>query len=343
MLDKLSDFDYELPEHLIAQYPLKDRDASRLLQVKCSCRKLIDGIFTDIVDLLNPGDVLVRNNTKVIPARMYGAKETGGKLECLIERVISEHEALAHIKSSKSPKPGTDIIFAEHIRVTVKARQGELFLLAFDPEKTIFDWLELYGHMPLPPYIERADEQEDQSRYQTVYAEEKGAVAAPTAGLHFTDAIFDQLTKKGVKIANVTLHVGAGTFQPVRVENLDNHVMHKEWLHVDQAACDIVNHARENGGRVIAVGTTSVRCLETASDDQGVLHPYQGETGLFIRPGYQYRCVDALITNFHLPQSTLLMLVSAFIGYELMMNVYRHAVSEAYRFFSYGDAMWLEP
>jgi S-adenosylmethionine:tRNA ribosyltransferase-isomerase len=340
-LDDISDFDYTLPTELIAQYPLAARAASRLLHVGVGDGQLYDGHFPDVLSKLDSGDVLVRNNTRVIPARMYGQKSTGGKIECLIERVISTHSALAHVKSSKSPKPGAALIFADTINVVVRERQGDLFLLDFDPSKPIFDWLELYGHMPLPPYIERADEDSDLSRYQTVYAQNKGAVAAPTAGLHFDDALFLAIKEKGVSVVDVTLHVGAGTFQPVRVEKLDDHIMHHEWLSVTKEAADAVNKARKNGGRVVAVGTTSVRCLETASDNDGILHAFEGETDLFIRPGYVFKCVDALITNFHLPQSTLLMLVAAFAGYDLMMQAYAHAIDNEYRFFSYGDAMWI--
>ncbi|MDF1761411.1 MAG: tRNA preQ1(34) S-adenosylmethionine ribosyltransferase-isomerase QueA [Coxiellaceae bacterium] len=339
-LNQLSDFDYELPSELIAQYPLADRTASRLLQVSVADEKISHGQFTDIEQLLQPGDVLVMNNTRVIPARLYGQKSTGGKIECLVERVISEQRVLAHIRSSKSPKPGSILVFADDMQARMIERQGDLFLLEFLGERTALDQLHRYGHMPLPPYIERADDDSDLERYQTVYAKQEGAVAAPTAGLHFDQALLDRLQDKGVEVTYVTLHVGAGTFQPVRVDNLDDHVMHSEYLEVDQGTCDVVNKARAENRRIVAVGTTSVRCLESAYSD-GELKPFQGDTQLFIRPGYQFKCVDALITNFHLPQSTLLMLVAAMTGYDFMLKAYEEAVKSNYRFFSYGDAMFI--
>ncbi|MDF1797028.1 MAG: tRNA preQ1(34) S-adenosylmethionine ribosyltransferase-isomerase QueA [Coxiellaceae bacterium] len=337
-LNQLSDFDYELPSELIAQYPLADRTASRLLQVSVKEEKIIDRHFCDIEQLLQPGDVLVMNNTRVIPARLYGQKSTGGKIECLVERVVSERRVLAHIRSSKSPKPDSILVFADDMQARMVERQGDLFLLEFLGERTALEELHRYGHMPLPPYIERSDDDSDLERYQTVYAEHEGAVAAPTAGLHFDQVLLDRLQAKGVETCYVTLHVGAGTFQPVRVDNLDDHVMHSEYLEVDQSTCDVVNQARLENRRIVAVGTTSVRCLESAYQD-GELKPFQGDTQLFIRPGYQFKCVDALITNFHLPQSTLLMLVAAMTGYNLMCKAYEEAVSKKYRFFSYGDAM----
>lgn len=338
--NKLSDFDYQLPERLIAQYPLQNRSDSRLMHVDVDGQSITDRQFCDLVGLLQSGDVLVMNNTKVIPARLYGQKSTGGKIECLVERILDDHRVLAHIKASKAPKPGADLVFASGALATVVTRHDALFELSFQGAESVFDILQRIGHMPLPPYIERSDENMDKNRYQTVYAQQPGAVAAPTAGLHFDQDLLDRLSSKGVEQAHVTLHVGAGTFQPVRVDDLDQHVMHKEYLEVDQAACDIVNRAKLQGRRVIAVGTTSVRCLESAFD-AGQLQPYCGDTQLFIRPGYQYQCVDALITNFHLPQSTLLMLVSALAGYDLMRDAYRQAVEQQYRFFSYGDAMFI--
>ncbi|MDF1655674.1 MAG: tRNA preQ1(34) S-adenosylmethionine ribosyltransferase-isomerase QueA [Coxiellaceae bacterium] len=340
-LNQLSDFDYDLPSELIAQYPLADRTASRLLQVSVADEKISHGQFADIEQLLQPGDVLVMNNTRVIPARLYGQKSTGGKIECLVERVISERRVLAHIRSSKSPKPESILVFADDMQARMVERQGDLFLLEFLGERTALEQLHRYGHMPLPPYIERSDDDSDLERYQTVYAKQEGAVAAPTAGLHFDQPLLDRLQAKGVEITYVTLHVGAGTFQPVRVDHLDDHVMHSEYLEVDQATCDVVNGARKENRRVVAVGTTSVRCLESAfSDDE--LKPFQGDTQLFIRPGYEFKCVDALITNFHLPQSTLLMLVAAMTGYDLMRAAYEEAVKNKYRFFSYGDAMFVD-
>lgn len=338
--NSISHFDYELPEKLIAQYPLKDRASSRLMVVDPGSKTVSHHQFRDITSMLEPGDVLVVNNTKVIPARLYGQKSTGGKIECLVERVLDETRALAHIRSSKSPKPGAELIFVDNLHAKVLGREDELFLLEFMGEGTVLDQLQQVGHMPLPPYISRDDEDLDLDRYQTVYAEHAGAVAAPTAGLHFDQALMDELNAKGVQTAYVTLHVGAGTFQPVRVDNIDEHIMHKEYLEVDQTACDVVNRARAEGKRIIAVGTTSVRCLETAFQD-GQLQPYCGDTQLFIRPGYQYQCVDALVTNFHLPQSTLLMLVSAMAGYDLIREAYAQAVTNTYRFFSYGDAMFI--
>lgn len=334
---KLSDFDYHLPAQLIAQYPSQQRGSSRLLRVNGTA--LEDLQFADIEDLIQPEDLLVVNDTKVIKARLYAEKETGGKLEILIERLLPDNQVLAKIRASKSPKPGSIIKIGNH-RVAMLDRQDEFFRL-HSPQ---LDWLEIMqgqGHIPLPPYIERQDQQLDEARYQTVYADKLGAVAAPTAGLHFNHEIMQRLTAKGVSFAKVTLHVGAGTFQPVRVENLKDHVMHAEWLQLSQQVCDQVVQTRSKGGRVIAVGTTSVRSLESASE-KGRLMPFMGDTRLFITPGYEFQQVDAMITNFHLPQSTLLMLVSAFAGFKEVMLAYQHAVENNYRFFSYGDAMFLE-
>jgi S-adenosylmethionine:tRNA ribosyltransferase-isomerase len=339
---QLSDFDYELPQRLIAQYPETERSHSRLLALLEAENRATDMRFKDLPSLLRPGDLLVFNNTRVMPARLYGRKESGGRVELLIERVVSGQLALAHVRSSKSPKPGGRLLIgAAEQEIVVDARQGELFelrLLQGDFHRLMAE----EGHMPLPPYIQRDDKAFDQERYQTVYAERAGAVAAPTAGLHFDRNMLDQLSALGVEQAHLTLHVGAGTFQPVRCENLDQHVMHSEWLEVDETVCRQVRETRQRGGRVIAVGTTSVRSLEAASAS-GELQPYHGETQLFIRPGYRFRSVDCLITNFHLPKSSLLMLVAAFAGYERIMSAYRHAVAQEYRFFSYGDAMFLTP
>jgi len=335
-----SDFDYHLPEQLIAQYPLAERTASRLLHVKDN--ELSDKHFIDILDLINPGDLLVFNNTKVIPARLHGQKETGGKVEVLIERVLDEHRVLAHIRASKSPKEGAVLLLESNIRVKMLARHDALFELYFDSKTNVIDLLEQFGHMPLPPYIERDDEQSDQQRYQTVYAEKPGAVAAPTAGLHFDNNLLEKLKQKNVDFAHVTLHVGAGTFQPVRCDDIKDHKMHTEYVEVAQQVVDQVTKTKQAGGRIIAVGTTAVRSLESAARE-GQLKAFYNDTNIFIYPGYEFKVIDALITNFHLPQSTLLMLVCAMAGYDNMMNAYKHAVEQKYRFFSYGDAMFIEP
>lgn len=336
---QLSDFDYELPEDLIAQHPSESRTGSRLLQLNGSTGQVRDALFADLPGLLDSGDLLVFNNTRVMPARLFGQKDTGGQVEILIERVLGPARALAHVRASKSPKPGTRIRVGDS-DVTMHVRQGALFELGLPEGQDFHALMAKHGHMPLPPYIDRSDDEFDAERYQTVYASEAGAVAAPTAGLHFDEPMLARLRELGVDTAEVTLHVGAGTFQPVRVQNLDEHEMHSEWLQVSQEVCDQVARTREKGGRVVAVGTTSVRSLETAASG-GELKPYTGDTRLFIRPGYKFQVVDCLLTNFHLPESTLLMLVSAFAGYEQVMAAYRHAVEQKYRFFSYGDAMWL--
>lgn len=335
---KLSDFHYDLPAELIAQYPTAARTDSRLLQLDRATGFIKHGKFCDIVDLLQPNDLLIFNNTKVIPARLFGQKQSGGKVEVLVERLLDEHRVLAHIRANKALKIGTEFQLADTISATVLGRQDNLFELKFDENKTVVEWLEQYGHMPLPPYIERSDEHSDLDRYQTVYAEHRGAVAAPTAGLHFDQAILQRLRDKGINSAYVTLHVGAGTFQPVRVTNIVEHHMHSEWINVPQVTCEAIETTKAQGGRVIAVGTTSVRCLETAAKS-GKLQPFSGDTNIFIYPGYKFNVIDGLLTNFHLPESTLIMLVSAFAGYESTMNAYQEAVAEKYRFFSYGDAM----
>ena len=332
-------FHFDLPDELIARQPASQRQGSRLLSLDGGTGKVEHGQFPDLLQYLNVGDLVVFNNTKVIPARLYGQKETGGKIEVLVERVVDHCRVLAHIRASKSPKTGTMLLFEQACSAEMAGRDGELFELEFNGD--VLDILDRIGHMPLPPYIDRADTDEDRSRYQTVYADQPGAVAAPTAGLHFDDQLLDAIRNKGVDIAFVTLHVGAGTFQPVRVDNICDHQMHSEWLQVSQEVCDKVLATKKAGGRVVAVGTTSVRCLETAASD-GEIAPFEGETDIFIYPGYQFRVVDALLTNFHLPESTLIMLVSALAGRENILNAYNEAVNQRYRFFSYGDAMFIK-
>ena len=336
---KKSDFKYLLPEALIAQKPLAERDGSRLLCMDRNTSVIIDRQFSDFIDLINERDVLVFNDTKVIPARLFGNKQSGGKVEILIERILDDYHAIAHVKASKSPKPGTLIKLDKGFQCLVQGRVDDLFLLEFDDFK-VLELLELIGHIPLPPYITRADDESDLTRYQTVFAKESGAVAAPTAGLHFDLAMMNKIKAKGAQIVFVTLHVGSGTFQPVRVEDLSDHIMHKEFFAVNQETVDAVKLARARGGRVVAIGTTAVRALESASKS-GVIVAGFGDTDLFITPGYQFNSVDAILTNFHLPESTLLMLVSAFAGYQSIMAAYNHAIDHSYRFFSYGDAMFL--
>jgi len=335
---RVSDFHFDLPESLIARYPLAERRASRLLVLDGESGALAHRRFTDLLDHLRPGDLMVFNDTRVIPARLFGQKASGGKLEILVERVLDEYRVLAHVRSSKSPKPGTEILVEGGGRAEMLARHDALFELRFDePALALLDRV---GHMPLPPYIVRADDAADRERYQTVYAQRSGAVAAPTAGLHFDEALLESIRDKGVETAFVTLHVGAGTFQPVRVERIEDHPMHREWLEVSQGVVDAVAACRARGGRVIAVGTTSVRSLESAARD-GQLKAFSGDTDIFIYPGRPFHVVDALVTNFHLPESTLLMLVSAFAGYPETMAAYAAAVENGYRFFSYGDAMYI--
>lgn len=336
---KTSDFSFDLPDELIARFPTPERSASRLLCMDGQTGELDHKIFRDVESLLNPGDLLVFNNTRVIPARVYGQKASGGKLEALIERVLDQHHVLAHLKSSRAPKPGQQIVLAG-ADVEVLGRQGALFELRFLDDRPVLDILEAEGHMPLPPYMTREDEQEDKERYQTVYAEKDGAVAAPTAGLHFDDPLMERLKQKGIEFGFVTLHVGAGTFQPVKVDNVDEHEMHAEYVEVDEALCEQVRAARARGNKVIAVGTTSVRSLESASAD-GEIAPFYNDTRIFIYPGYRFRSVDALITNFHLPESTLIMLVSAFAGKTHTLNAYQTAIEQQYRFYSYGDSMFI--
>jgi S-adenosylmethionine:tRNA ribosyltransferase-isomerase len=335
---RVADFHFELPEALIARYPLAERRASRLLVLDGPSGELAHRRFADLLEYLRPGDLMVFNNTRVIPARLFGHKASGGKLEVLVERVLDSHRVLAHVRSSKSPKPGSTILLDGGGEAQMLARHDALFELRFAEE--VLPLLERIGHMPLPPYIDRPDNAADRERYQTVYAARAGAVAAPTAGLHFDQGMLAAIAEKGVETAFVTLHVGAGTFQPVRVERIEDHHMHSEWLEVGQDVVDAVAACRARGGRVIAVGTTSVRSLESAARD-GVLKPFSGDTAIFIYPGRPFHVVDALLTNFHLPESTLLMLVAAFAGYPETMAAYRSAVAEGYRFFSYGDAMFI--
>lgn len=332
----LSDFDFDLPQELIAQTPLPERSASRLLHVDGDT--LADRAFTDIVDLLAPGDLLVFNDTRVLKARFFGVKDTGGKVEVLIERIIDNRTAHAQVRASKSPQQGSSIRLADAFDVQVGERVGEFYTLQFPSD--VFELIEQHGRLPLPPYIEHDADEFDEKRYQTVYAKEPGAVAAPTAGLHFDQALLDTLRKKDVRFAFVTLHVGAGTFQPVRTENLAEHKMHSEWYTISQETVDAVRAAKDAGRSVIAVGTTSMRALESASQS-GALQAGSADTALFITPGYSFKTVDRLITNFHLPKSTLLMLVSAFAGYQQIRAAYAHAIEQRYRFFSYGDAMLL--
>lgn len=334
-----SDFQFDLPPELIAQFPLSERTASRLLTLLAG-GAVSDRQFADLVDLLHPGDLLVMNNTRVIPARLFGQKATGGKVEVLVERVLDEHRVLAHVRASKSPKPGMVLMLEGAVSATVEGRDGDLFVLSFAGDESVVTLLETHGHMPLPPYIARADQLADRERYQTVFAQRQGAVAAPTAGLHFDQPMLDALAKKGIESTFVTLHVGAGTFQPVRAELIADHHMHAETIEVSAETVAAVEATRARGGRVVAIGTTSVRALESAARD-GELKPFQGDTDIFITPGYQFQVVDALVTNFHLSESTLLMLVCAFAGYAEVMAAYQHAIDQRYRFFSYGDAMFL--
>ena len=335
-----SDFHYELPEELVAIEPCVTRSSSRLLCLDPAADTIVDRQFDELPDLLAPGDLLVFNNTRVIPARIFGRKPGGGRIEVLIERITGPHGATAHIRASKTPRDGTQLLLDGNLTAVVTGRDSDLFRLEFPADVSVLGHLEQHGHMPLPPYIRRADADIDRDRYQTVYAKVPGAVAAPTAGLHFDAAILAALAERGVGSAYVTLHVGAGTFQPVRVDDIDTHVMHHEYCEIDAGTCDSINAARQRGGRVIAVGTTVVRTLETAASG-GTLNPWCGETNLFITPGYRFRAVDALLTNFHLPESTLLMLVCACAGDRRVMDAYRHAIGERYRFYSYGDAMFI--
>ncbi|MFJ5408762.1 tRNA preQ1(34) S-adenosylmethionine ribosyltransferase-isomerase QueA [Pectobacterium punjabense] len=342
---RVTDFSFELPESLIAHYPQAERSGCRLLSLDGSTGDLTHGVFTDLLEKLNPGDLLVFNNTRVIPARLFGRKASGGKLEVLVERVLDDRRVLAHVRASKAPKPGTELLLGddESVKATMAARHDALFELHFDDSRDVLSILNAIGHMPLPPYIDRPDEDADRELYQTVYSQRPGAVAAPTAGLHFDEPMLAALREKGIEMAFVTLHVGAGTFQPVRVDTIEDHIMHAEYAEVPQDVVDAVLACKARGNRVIAVGTTSVRSLESAAQasQDALIAPFFDDTKIFIYPGYHYRVIDALVTNFHLPESTLIMLVSAFAGYQNTMSAYREAVAEQYRFFSYGDAMFI--
>ncbi|MDO8232188.1 tRNA preQ1(34) S-adenosylmethionine ribosyltransferase-isomerase QueA [Citrobacter werkmanii] len=342
---RVTDFTFELPESLIAHYPQAERSSCRLLSLDGPTGALTHGTFTDLLDKLNPGDLLVFNNTRVIPARLFGRKASGGKIEVLVERMLDDKRILAHIRASKAPKPGAGLLLGddESIKATMVARHDALFEVEFDDERSVLDILNAIGHMPLPPYIDRPDEDADRELYQTVYSEKPGAVAAPTAGLHFDEPLLAKLRDKGIEMAFVTLHVGAGTFQPVRVDTIEDHIMHSEYAEVPQDVVNAVLAAKARGNRVIAVGTTSVRSLESAAQaaKNDLIAPFFGDTQIFIYPGYKYQVIDALVTNFHLPESTLIMLVSAFAGYKNTMHAYHEAVKAEYRFFSYGDAMFI--
>lgn len=338
----VKDFSFELPEQLIASEPQAERSASRLLCLDKQSGALSHHIFKDLLQLLNPGDLLVFNNTRVIPARLFGQKDTGGKVEVLVERLLSEQRFLAHIRASKAPKVGTELLLEQEARVRMVARHDSLFELEYPSTEPVLNMLERLGHMPLPPYIARPDTEADKARYQTVYNQKPGAVAAPTAGLHFDQPLLDALQQKGIEFGYVTLHVGAGTFQPVRVDEISAHKMHSEYFEVEQAVVDAINACKARGNKVVAVGTTSVRSLESAAMQHGgVLAPYSGDTAIFIYPGYQFKVIDALVTNFHLPESTLIMLVSALSSREHIMAAYQTAIAEKYRFYSYGDAMFI--
>ena len=334
---KLSDFDFELPELLIAQHPSPKRTDSRLLVRN---DEFIDSHFSDLGLFLKPNDLLILNDTRVIPARLFGHKDSGGKVEVLIERLVSDHDALAMIKASRSPKIGSYIILENKVRLKICDKNDGIYSVSFESD-SVLNTLNEVGHIPLPPYIDREDVKEDANRYQTVYAQNNGAVAAPTAGLHFDESLLSSLKEQGIDHTFVTLHVGAGTFQPVKVENIESHKMHSEYYEVSQESVDKIVKTKAMGGRIIAVGTTAVRTLESIALN-GELSSQKGETDIFIYPGFEFRIVDVLITNFHLPKSSLLMLVSAFIGFDEMHQTYQHAIKEQYRFFSYGDAMLLE-
>ncbi|MBL1378668.1 tRNA preQ1(34) S-adenosylmethionine ribosyltransferase-isomerase QueA [Zobellella iuensis] len=342
---QVRDFSFELPDELIARHPMPERSASRLLQLDGNSGAIVHGRFGQILDLVNPGDLLVFNNTRVIPARLFGQKASGGKLEVLVERVLDDKRVLAHVRASKSPKPGSALLLEPDVSATMLARHDALFEIEFNDPRTVLEILEAVGHMPLPPYIDRPDTDADKERYQTVYNEKPGAVAAPTAGLHFDEPLLAALRAKGAELAFITLHVGAGTFQPVRVDNVLEHKMHAEYIEVPAEVVAQIEATRARGGRVIAVGTTSVRSLESAARASLArgepLAPFYGDTDIFIYPGYRFQLVDAMVTNFHLPESTLIMLVSAFAGQDHIMAAYRAAVAERYRFFSYGDAMFI--
>jgi S-adenosylmethionine:tRNA ribosyltransferase-isomerase len=338
---RTQDFDFYLPDSLIAQHPTKQRSASRLLYMSAKAGQLDDKLFIDLPDFLSSGDLLVFNDTRVIKARLFGQKTTGGAVELLVERVLDAHHVMAHIRASRAPRLGAKLKLADAFEVEIIGREDDLFHVKFLSNVTVLDLLEQYGALPLPPYITHLAEAEDDERYQTVYAKNAGAVAAPTAGLHFDEAILKVIKAKGINMAYVTLHVGAGTFQPVRVDNIEDHKMHSEIYHISAETVAMIETTKNRGGNVVAVGTTSLRALESAAQ-WGALKHGQGETNIFITPGFTFKIVDKLVTNFHLPKSTLLMLVSAFAGFEPIRSAYDHAVKQHYRFFSYGDAMLID-
>ena len=333
-------FNYKLPTELIANEPPLERRGSLMMVLDRKNDNVKHQSFTDIVSLVKPGDLMVFNNTRVIPARIFGKKETGGKIEILVERLLDDQRVLAHLRCSKPPKFGSKIIFEGSIEALVQEREEDLFIIRFLSDQPAIDVIESQGHTPLPPYIDRPDNEYDRERYQTVYAKIPGAIAAPTAGLHFDLELIKEISSLGIDIAYVTLHVGSGTFQPLRVDSIYDHVMHTEVIDIPLTVCEKIENTKKRGGRVIAVGTTSVRCLESAASS-GKISPMKGETDIFIYPGYKFKVVDAMVTNFHLPESTLLMLVCAFSGYKRIMNAYQQAIIKKYRFFSYGDAMFL--
>ena len=337
----IEEFDFDLPQHLIAQAPLQKRDSSRLLVLNKNTKLFSDKKFVDFVDLLNPNDLLIFNDTRVIKARLFGKKITGGKVEIMIERILDNHHALAHLKTSKKIFDGTIFEVNEDVSVKVVRKENDLFYIEFDSNLSSYDILEKYGHIPLPPYIERSADKSDENRYQTIYAKESGAVAAPTAGLHFTNEIFKALNDKKIKYTFLTLHVGAGTFQPVRENDLERHQMHSESFNVPDKTIQMIDDAKSKNGRIIAIGTTVLRALESKFSEETIQSGFK-ETSIFIKPGYTFKIVDALLTNFHLPKSTLFILVSAFSGSDTMKKLYQHAIKNEYRFFSYGDATFIE-
>ena len=337
----IEEFDFDLPHHLIAQAPLQKRDSSRLLVLNKNTKLFSDKKFVDFVDLLNTNDLLIFNDTRVIKARLFGKKITGGKVEIMIERILNNHHALAHLKTSKKIFDGTIFEVNEDVSVKVVRKENDLFYIEFDSNLSSYDILEKYGHIPLPPYIERSADKSDENRYQTIYAKESGAVAAPTAGLHFTDEIFKALNDKKIKYTFLTLHAGAGTFQPVRENDLDHHQMHSESFNVPDKTIQMIDDAKSKNGRIIAIGTTVLRALESKFSEETIQSGFK-ETSIFIKPGYTFKIVDALLTNFHLPKSTLFILVSAFSGSDTIKKLYQHAIKNEYRFFSYGDATFIE-
>lgn len=337
---RITDFSFDLPQDLIARYPLPKRSASRLLCLNGLNGQVAHQQFEDMLDLVEEGDLLVFNDTKVIPARLYGQKGTGGRVEVLVERILSQHRLLAQLRVSKPPRLGDYLLFGKFVQLEIVSRDNQFYELRYNGSHSILEMIESIGEIPLPPYMQRLPEESDKERYQTVYAKEKGSVAAPTAGFHFDEEMLKKLEDKKVEMDYLTLHIGAGTFTPVRVDDIREHKMHAEYLDVPTSLCEKIRKTKARGKRVIAVGTTSMRALETACQS-GEIQPYQGETSIFIYPGYEFRCVDALITNLHLPASTLLILVCAFSGREHVLHAYHEAVERKYRFYSYGDAMWV--